>query len=119
MLQLRHAATNAPALQTDRTDRQDRQRSHSIGRTSFGRPFVKRFGLCYRTVVCPVLSVTLVYCGQTVGWIKMPPGMEVGLGSCHIVLDEDPAPLKGHTLNFRLMYVVAKRLDGSKCHATR
>ena len=23
----------------------------------FGRPFVKRFALCYRTVVCPVLSV--------------------------------------------------------------
>jgi len=36
-----------------------------------GRPFVKWFALCYRTVVCPiclsVLSVTLVYCGQTVG----------------------------------------------------
>ena len=25
----------------------------------FGRPFVKRFGLCYGTVVYPVLSVTL------------------------------------------------------------
>ena len=39
----------------------------------FARPFVKRFALCYRTVVlslclsCPFLSVTLVYCGQTVG----------------------------------------------------
>ena len=43
----------------------------------FGRPFVKRFALCYRTVDC--LSVTLVNCGQTVGWIKMPLGMEVGL----------------------------------------
>jgi len=38
----------------------------------FGRPFVKRFALCYRTVVSPalyvlsVLSVALVYCGQTV-----------------------------------------------------
>ena len=35
----------------------------------FGRPFVKRFALCCRTVVCPdclsVLSVTSVYCGQT------------------------------------------------------
>ena len=40
----------------------------------FGQPFVKQFALCYQTVVClvcPVLSVTLVYCGQTVGWIKM------------------------------------------------
>jgi len=33
-----------------------------------------------------------VYCGQTVGWIKMPLGMEIGLGPCHIVLDGDPAP---------------------------
>jgi len=54
----------------------------------FGRPFVKQFALCYQTVnvcpacpVCPVcLSVVLVYCGQTVGWIKMKLGMQVGLG---------------------------------------
>ena len=38
--------------------------------------------------VCPVyLSVTLVYCGQTVGWIRMPLGTEVGLSPGHIVLD--------------------------------
>jgi len=42
-----------------------------------------------RTVIC--LSVTLVYYGQTVGWIKMPHGKEVGLGRGHIVLDGDPA----------------------------
>jgi len=47
---------------------------------------------------CPVLSypvclsVTLVYCGQTVGWIKMKLGMEVGLSPGHIALDGDPAP---------------------------
>jgi len=44
--------------------------------------------------VCPVLffpSVTLVCCGQTVGWIKMKLGMQVGLGPDHIVLDGDPA----------------------------
>ena len=58
------------------------------------RPFVKRFILCHRTVVCLVLSVALVYCGQTVGWIKMPLGMEVGLGPGHIVLDGDPANLR-------------------------
>ena len=38
------------------------------------------------------LSVTLVYCGQTVGWIKMKLGAEVGLVPVHIVLDGDPAP---------------------------
>jgi len=48
-----------------------------------GRPFVKRFALCYRTVVLSVLSVTLVYCGQTVGWVKMKLGTDVGLGSRH------------------------------------
>jgi len=30
--------------------------------------------------VCPVLSITLVYCGQTVGRIKMKLDMQVGLG---------------------------------------
>jgi len=61
----------------------------------FGRPFVKRFAVCYRTVVLSVLSclsVTLVYCGQPVRWIKMKLGVQVGLGPDHIVLDGDPAP---------------------------
>jgi len=136
----------------------------------FGRPFVKRFALCYQTVVCPVypvcpvLTVTLVYCGQMVGrikmklgtqvglsrghivldggssspfpkgerspqylahiycgqmaaGIKMPLGMEVGLGPGDFVLDGDPAPLpkRGRSsLNFRSMFIVAKRLDGSR-----
>ena len=39
-----------------------------------------------------VLSVTLVYCGQTVGWIKMKLGTEVGLDPSYTVLDGDPAP---------------------------
>jgi len=62
----------------------------------FGRPFVKRFALCYRTVVLSVLSVclsvTLVYCCQTVRRITMKLGTEVGLGPGHIMLDGDPAP---------------------------
>ena len=40
-----------------------------------------------------VLSVTLVYCGQTVGRLKMKLGMQVGLGPGHIVLDGEPAHL--------------------------
>jgi len=66
----------------------------------FGRPFVKRFALCYRSVVCPVctvclslLSVTFVHCGQTVGPIKMKIGMQVGLGPGHTVLGGDRAPV--------------------------
>jgi len=68
--------------------------------------------------VLSALSVTLVYCGQTVGWIKMKLGVEVGLRPGHIVLDGDPAPppKSGTDPNFWPMYVVAKRLDGSRCH---
>ena len=40
-----------------------------------------------------LLSVTLVYCGQMVGWIKMKLGVQLGLGPGHIVLDGDPALL--------------------------
>ena len=82
----------------------------------FGPPFVKRFALCYRTVVLSclsVLSVTLVNCGQTVGWIKMQLGKQVGLGPGHIVLDGNAAPPPP---SFRPISVVAKRLDGSRWH---
>jgi len=78
--------------QTDRTG----QRSDSIGRTVLQTVAPKRFAVCYQTVVCPScvfrLFVTSVYCGQTVGRIKMKHGMQVGFGPGHIVLDGDPAP---------------------------
>jgi len=45
------------------------------------------------SVCLSCLFVTLVYCGQTVGWIKMKLDMRVGLGPGHIMLDGDPAPL--------------------------
>jgi len=66
----------------------------------FGRLFVKQFALFYQTVVCPVLSVTLVYCGQTVRQIKTKLGTQVGLDPGHIVLDGDPASPspKGHSV---------------------
>ena len=38
------------------------------------------------------LSVTLVYCNETVGWIKMKLGTEVGLSPGHIVLDGAQLP---------------------------
>jgi len=62
----------------------------------FGQPFVKRFAICYRTVVLSVLSLTLVNSGQTAGWIKVKLGMEVGLAA------PDTAP------NLRPMSVVTK-----------
>jgi len=56
----------------------------------------------------PSLSVTLMYCGQMAGWIKI--GVDVGLGPGHIVLDGDqlPSPME-HVPS--PMSVVAKRLD--------
>jgi len=96
---------------TDVTDRtgQDRQDNGPI---ALGEPFYKRslkngspyaigplsvcLSLCLSVLSCPVLSVcltvTLVYCGQTVGSIKMKLGMPVGLRPGHIVLHGDPAP---------------------------
>jgi len=76
--------------------------------------------VCYRTVVLSVcLSVILVYCSQTVGWIKMKLRMEVCLGPGHIALDLDPAPLpRGTAPNFGPS-VVAKQLYGSRCHLVR
>ena len=66
------------------------------------------------TILC--LSVTLVYCGQTVGWIKMPFGKKVGLGQGDIMLDGSGTQLfphgKGHSTaapTFRPMPIVAKR----------
>jgi len=65
------------------------------------------------------VCLTLVYCDQTVGWIKMPLGMKIGLGPCHTVLVGDPAPSPQkvaqhplpHSGHFRPMSVVAKRMD--------
>ena len=62
------------------------------------------------------LSVTLVHCGQRIGWIEMPLGTEVGLTPGHAVLDGRPALHHGKGYSspyFWLMSIVAKWLDGS------
>ena len=57
----------------------------------FGRSFVKLFAHAIGPLSC--LSVTFVHCGQTVGWITMKLGTQVGLGPGHIDhIDGDPAP---------------------------
>jgi len=56
---------------------------------------------------------------KTAGWIKMALGTEICLGPGHIVLDGDPAPLPpkgGRAPNFQSIFIVAKRLDASRCH---
>ena len=50
------------------------------------------YGSPYAIGPLSVLSLTLVYCGQTAGWIKVPLGTEVGFGPGDIVLDGEPAP---------------------------
>ena len=59
-----------------------------------------------------------VYCGQTAGWIKMPLDMEVGLGpaDCQMGTQFPPARKDTAAPNFRPMCIMAKRLDGSRCH---
>ena len=57
------------------------------------------------------------YCGQMAGCIKVPLGTAVGLSPGDFVLDPVPLPKKGpEPPNFRLMFIVAKRLDASRCH---
>ena len=68
-----------------------------------------------------------VCCGQTAGWIKMPLGTEVGVGSGHIVLDGSQLPPqkkknRGHSPHFsaHALSIVAKQLDESRrCHLLR
>jgi len=55
---------------------------------SVGSPYM----LSDRCLSC--LSLTFVFCGQTVRWIKMKLGMQVGLGPGLNVLDGDRAPPK-------------------------
>jgi len=64
-----------------------------------------------------------VHCGQMAGWTKMPLGMEVGLGSGNFVFDgaQLPPGKRAHPPppNFWPMSIVAKWLDGSRCHLVR
>jgi len=59
-----------------------------------------------------------VYCGQTVGCIKMKLGMQVGLGPGHIVLDGDTAPLpkREQSPQFSAHVYRDRRLHGTSCH---
>jgi len=98
-------------------------------------PLGTEVGLCLRDIVldgdlalpppkgtAPKFSAN-VSCGQTAGWTKMPLCIEVGLGPGDFVFDGDPTtPEKGHTHpppNVWPISIVAKRLDGSRCHMVR
>jgi len=68
---------------------------------------------CLSCLSClSVLSVTLVYGGQTVGWIKARLGVQVDLCPGHIVLDWNPAPLPQRgTLQFSA-YIRCSQMAG-------
>ena len=59
-----------------------------------------------------------VYCGQTAGWTKMPLGMEVGLGPGDCVRwgPSSPPQKRDRAPKFGPIFIVAKRLDGSRWH---
>ena len=101
--------------ETDRQTGQDRQRFDSTGRTVLQTVAQKRFAYAIGLLSC--LSVTLVYCGQTVEWIKMPLGMEVGLDPGHTHCVRRPSsPRKRLNPQLSAHVSVAKRLDGSRFH---
>jgi len=55
-----------------------------------------------RLSVCRLSSVTRVYFDLTVSWIRMPLGMEAGLGPSDIVLDGDPCHTKPNPTHWSL-----------------
>jgi len=63
-----------------------------------------------------------ICCGQIAGWIKMTLGMEVGLGPGDCVRWGPSSPpqtgirFRVPLPNFRPVCIVAKQLDGSRCH---
>ena len=92
----------------------------------FGRPFVKLFALCYRTVVlsvCPVLTVCDIGVLWPNGWMDQD---ETLLTYLLTYLYVDPGhivrwrfsspPQRGKAPNFRPMSAVAKWVDGLRCH---
>jgi len=83
----------------------------------FGRPFVKRFALRYRTVaVC--LSVCNIGVLWPNGWMDQDATWYGGRQHC-VRWGPSPLPQKGTARNFRPMTVLAKRLDGSRCQLVR
>jgi len=97
----------------------------SIRARIFGRPFIKRFARCYRSVVC--LSVLSVLSVSNVG-VLWPNGSTHQEETWHagrprpwphcVRWGPSSPPLKGHSPapNFRPISVAAKWLHRSRCH---
>jgi len=89
----------------------------------FGRPFVERFAICYRTVVLSCLSVCNVGVLWPNGGMDQDETWRAGRPRPwpHFLRWRlsSPSPKGAQPSNFRLISVVAKRLDGSRCHLVR
>ena len=85
----------------------------------FGRPFVKRFALCYRTVVLSVCVSVCLSCLWPNGWMDQHETWHAGRPRpwphC-VIRGPSSSPAKGHTPNSWPISVLAKWLDGSRCH---
>jgi len=102
----------------------------SIGIVVLGRQFVKRFALCYRTVVClsvlsvcpacPVCDVGILWpngcMDQDATWYGGRPRPRPYCVRCG---PNSPLSNSGIAPNFRTISIVAKRLDGSRCQLVR
>jgi len=79
--------------------------------TIFGRPFVKQFALCYRTVVLSVCDVGVLWPnGRTDQDETWHAGSPWTWPHCVRWGPSSPSP------SFRPISVAAKWLDGSICH---
>jgi len=100
-----------------------------FGHVVFRRPFVKQFALCHPTVV---LSVCLSACLSCLwrwcivwpnGWMDQDETWQGGRlrPQLHCVRlgSSSPLPKGAQSSNFRPMSVVAKQLDGWRCHLVR
>jgi len=95
------------------------QKSTCVIGVTLGQPFVKRFALCYRTLILSVHPVSNAgglwpngWMDQDETWHRARPWPRP-----HCVRWGPSSPQRG--TNFRPMSVVAKRLNGSRCHLAR
>jgi len=93
----------------------------------FGRPFVKRFALCYQTAVCLSILSCMYVCNVRIlwpyGWRDQDETWRARRPRSwpHCVRWGPAHPLKGHSpsppyFHFRPISVAAKWLHGSRCH---
>ena len=90
---------------------------HVVIKRVFGRPLVKRFALCYRSVVClSCLSITLVHLWSN-GWMDQDETWHAGRPlpwpHCDRWGPTSPSPKGAEPPNFRPIFIVAITVHSS------